>query len=57
MAIRKVSMSKRGQLSSSRGKSNIGVRQSPLKKGRKLQGNVRQSPLKKGYKLQGMSAI
>jgi hypothetical protein len=45
VAVRKVLLSKRGQPSSSRGKSNIGIRQSPQKKGRKLQGSVRQSPL------------
>jgi hypothetical protein len=62
VAVRKVSMRKpmrkRGQPSSSRGNpSNIGVKQSPLKKFRKLQCGVRQSPLEKDCELQGMSAM
>ena len=68
VALRKLSMSqsrlrKRGQPSSSRGNpSNIGVKQSPLKKFRRLRGSVRKSPLAKGSPLvkgcevQGMSS-
>jgi hypothetical protein len=58
VAVRKVSMRKIGQPSSSRGTpSNIGVKQSPLKKFCKLQCGVKQSPLEKGCELQGMSAM